>query len=131
LALISSMDVPVLFVEDVARSTAFYRDALGLELRFADDDSAAFALGNVTLIVLDERSASDQVGGPVSVPRATGPSVQLCAFVDDVDAAHAELVARGVTILHPPVDQPWGRRTVFFSDPDGHVWELSQEIAGA
>jgi uncharacterized glyoxalase superfamily protein PhnB len=52
-------------------------------------------------------------------------SVQgLQLVVDDADAAHAELSARGVEVSDVQ-DFPWGR-FVFFSDPDGNGWAVQQ-----
>jgi catechol 2,3-dioxygenase-like lactoylglutathione lyase family enzyme len=57
-----------------------------------------------------------------------GSRFMLTIWVDDADAACAELSARGVTLLNGPMDRPWGVRTAAFADPDGHVWELAQQI---
>ena len=50
-----------------------------------------------------------------------GDSVAGCAVflvVEDVDALHAELVARGVPIALEPTDQSWGNREMYVDDPD-------------
>jgi uncharacterized glyoxalase superfamily protein PhnB len=39
--------------------------------------------------------------------------------VRDVDAVHDELVAKGVEIIRPPRDEPWGLREMWIADPDG------------
>ena len=44
--------------------------------------------------------------------------------VSDIDAAHAELVGRGVEVSDVQ-DFPWGS-FVFFSDPDGNRWAVQQ-----
>ena len=44
--------------------------------------------------------------------------------VGDADAAHAELVARGVAVSDVQ-EFPWGR-FVFFSDPDGNRWSVQE-----
>lgn len=41
-----------------------------------------------------------------------------------VDAAHAELEARGVGFRSPPHTYPWGAHAVYFSDPDDNLWEI-------
>jgi uncharacterized glyoxalase superfamily protein PhnB len=38
------------------------------------------------------------------------------------------LRGRGVEFLNGPQDRPWGQRTAAFADPDGHVWEIAQEL---
>jgi uncharacterized glyoxalase superfamily protein PhnB len=46
----------------------------------------------------------------------------------DVDLCHQQLVEQGVKILDPPNNQPWGHRTVYFSDPEGNILEIYAEI---
>lgn len=45
----------------------------------------------------------------------------LTVEVDDVDAVHAAVVARGSEIVHSLRDETWGVRRFFVRDPDGHV----------
>jgi len=47
----------------------------------------------------------------------------------EVDLCAATLAERGVVIVHPPTDQAFGHRTLFFRDPDGNVLEIYAEIA--
>jgi catechol 2,3-dioxygenase-like lactoylglutathione lyase family enzyme len=49
-------------------------------------------------------------------------------LVEDVDALHAELVARGVRIGTGPVDQTWGNREMYVSDPDGNSIRFIEPI---
>lgn len=37
-------------------------------------------------------------------------------------------IKRGVAFLSPPVDQPWGMRSITFFDPDGHRYEIARKI---
>ncbi len=57
-----------------------------------------------------------------------GPRVLLAAGVEDVDAAYEQLLAKGVTFLRPPTNQPWGLRTAHFADPEGNLWEINQSL---
>jgi uncharacterized glyoxalase superfamily protein PhnB len=50
-------------------------------------------------------------------------------WVEDCDAAVELVRGRGVDVLNGPVDRPWGQRTAAFADPDGHAWELAQELS--
>jgi uncharacterized glyoxalase superfamily protein PhnB len=33
-----------------------------------------------------------------------------------------------VSLLNGPIDRPWGMRTATFADPDGHIWEIAQQL---
>jgi lactoylglutathione lyase len=118
-----------LFVEDVPRSRAFYGDVFGIDLIYEDDDSAVFQLENTIVNLLDAAAAHELIEpGAVAGPDS-GSRFQLTIWVDDADAACAELEARGVTLLNGPVDRAWGQRTACFADPSGHVWEIAQTLA--
>jgi hypothetical protein len=43
----------------------------------------------------------------------------------DVDAAYERAKATGVTVLAPPINEPWGVRECRIMHPDGHVFRLS------
>jgi len=58
-----------------------------------------------------------EVSGRAEAP--AGPNLAMWLQVRDVDAAHDELAAKGVTVLRPPVTEPWGLREMWVSDPDG------------
>ena len=119
-----------LFVEDLAAASAFYEEAFGLPVHYADDASTVFHLGNTLVNLLKVEEADDlvapaRVGGPDAGARA-----QFTLQVDDADAVCAELGRRGVQLLNGPLDRPWGVRTAAFADPAGHVWEIAQPIRG-
>jgi predicted enzyme related to lactoylglutathione lyase len=48
----------------------------------------------------------------------------------DVDAEYARIAALGVSWVMPPTTQPWGRRSMLFRDPDGHLINVSSPAAG-
>ncbi len=112
-------------VSDVDRAIAFYVDALG----FTKDVDVQPAEGVRVVQVTPEGSAcSIGFGTGLDVYRAEPGSVRgLHLVVEDVDAARAELVARGVEVgeVH---DFGGGVRGASFSDPDGNTVEL-QEMA--
>jgi catechol 2,3-dioxygenase-like lactoylglutathione lyase family enzyme len=123
------LDVVVLFVADLERATAFYRDTLGLPIKSQDQDSTAFGLETTMLMLLSIAGAQDLLSPDVvRAQRPASATGQLVAFVEDVDALSAGLVARGVAFVRPPTDRAWGLRTAHFKDPDGNVWEIAQPL---
>jgi catechol 2,3-dioxygenase-like lactoylglutathione lyase family enzyme len=114
-----------LFVADKERAKAFYTNAFGIEPVFEDDNSAVFKLENTLVNLLAERAAPELIE-PASV--GSGTRAQYTIWVEECDATVAELRARGVEFLNGPQDRPWGQRTAAFSDPDGHVWEIAQQL---
>lgn len=131
-AKLKQINVAVLFVADLERSKTFYGEVLGIPMQFDDDTSAGFDFDPMLLILLDIDSARDLLtGDAVAVPRPVGVSSQLVSFVDDVDGIYAELIAKGVEFVTPPIDREWGLRTAHFKDPDGNIWEIAHPVAKA
>jgi catechol 2,3-dioxygenase-like lactoylglutathione lyase family enzyme len=122
-----TIDAITLFVEDLERAKLFYQDVFSLPVAFEDENSAVFRFEN-TLINLLKIPAARELIKPGVVARAAGSRFQLTIPVDDVDAACAELAARGVELLNGPMNRPWGIRTASFTDPGGHIWELAQPL---
>jgi uncharacterized protein len=130
--------VLTLAVEDLERSLAFYRDGLGLSspgvtgTEFTGDETtpagavAMFELEGGLLLALYPRSElAKDADVPLVAPRSgefsIGHAVRNKA---DVDALLAQAEAAGATLTGPPHDRPWGIYSGYFSDPDGHLWEI-------
>ena len=123
-----SISAVTLFVAELDRSKRWYAEGLGLQKVFEDEHSAVFRFAN-TIVNLLVASEAEELIAPAAVGGAgTGARSQLTIGVDDVRAACAALAQRGVALLNGPVDRPWGVRTAALTDPDGHVWELAQEL---
>ncbi len=107
-------------VRDLERSVAFYRDVLGLALISSEPSFsyAAFDVGGMRFAIA--ASETDGFTGRPPGDRHTGVGL----VVADVDAAHAELTAKGVAFTMPPAKQPWGGYMGIFSDPDGNLFYL-------
>jgi len=127
-AAIKDVGAVILFVADVQRSRVFYHDVLGLDVEFEDDESVGFKIEGLAFIVLQVDRARVQLQGEPTATPGAGATAFLTTFTDDVDALHANLVERGVPFFQRPADQPWGMRTAYFKDPDGHVWEIAQPV---
>lgn len=128
--MIRKIDAAVLFVHDRERCMLFYRDALGLPVTFSDSNSVAFRLGDQDFVLLDIAAAAHMISeAALSLHAEAGHRVLLCAGVDDVDAVYKALTAKGVAFIKPPISQPWGRRTAYFADPEGNLWEIWQSLA--
>lgn len=102
------------FVRDQAEAVRFYRDVLGLQIRWESPTVALFDTGTATLMI--EPAGDDESDG-VLTPRFLG--VTLTA--PDIDAVYRTLSLRGVEFLHPPQAQPWGGIMTHFRDPSGNV----------
>ena len=118
-----------IYADDLAVSRKFYGDLLQMQEIFANHDSVVYQIGSACLNVLMKENAPELVEPLPIAPSSAGSRSLLTVTVDDVDAAYAALVARGVVFLNGPIDRPWGMRTAAFADPSGHCWELAQKIS--
>jgi lactoylglutathione lyase len=116
----------ILFVADLGRSVAFYRDVIGLPFRLKGDGYVEFATQGTRFGLYDRNRLQELIGREVASPNSPGGEVVF--LVGDVDAEAQRLRAAGVAILKGPVDRAWGHRTLHLEDPDGFVVELAQEI---
>ena len=107
-------------VRDLPRATAYYRSTLGMRFLYEFPGLAFFDCGGVRLIMsVPERPEFDH---PTSV---------LYYAVDDLPAAHATLLARGVTFERDPhLIATLSDREVwmaFFRDSEGNLLGLMSE----
>jgi catechol 2,3-dioxygenase-like lactoylglutathione lyase family enzyme len=126
----ASVGAITLFVDDLARAKSFYASAFDLPVHWEDENSAVFGFENLLVNLLAVREAPGLIDPAPVGGRDAGARFQLTVWVDDANAVCAELRRRGVELLNGPIDRPWGVRTAAFGDPDGHVWEVAQQLAG-
>jgi lactoylglutathione lyase len=115
----------ILYVDDLERSIAFYRDVIGVPFRLRGDGYAEFDVEGTKLGLFDRSRLPDLIGRDGGLP---GPTAEILFLVTDADAEADRLRQAGASILTGPIDRPWGHRTVHLLDPDGHVVEMAQEI---
>ena len=127
--MIRRIDATVLFVQDLAQCTTFYRDTLEFQVIESDPNSVSFRLGDRYFLLLKVSAAASLLNVEANTLKTEGgPRMLLAAGVEDVDADYEALKVKGVTFLRPPTSQPWRLRTAHFTDPEGNIWEINQPI---
>jgi catechol 2,3-dioxygenase-like lactoylglutathione lyase family enzyme len=118
-------------VRDLEASIAFYRDKLGFAPRRRAPGFADFTGAGHTLALWERVHIAANTGVPVDLdaPASLVIAVKL-PDAASLDAAHAELSAKGVAFIRPPADYPWNARCVYFAGPDGELWELYAWLTG-
>ncbi len=113
----------ILRVEDVARSVAFYRDVVGLEVEGVPSANWAWlwtgrpgALPRLGLTSRPLSYGAAHCGGPahfaIAIPRRS------------IGAEKARLESLGLEVEGPVTFESWGADSIYFSDPDRHRVEL-------
>ncbi len=118
-----------LYVEDMARSVAFFRDVLGLRAMFESERLTAFDAGGsgVLLVFLRGATGEDMISADGVVPGHDGTGHLHMAFrisADSYDAWHRHLTDHDVPVRG---EMRWraGGRSLYFEDPDRNVLELA------
>jgi len=107
-------------VSDLERSTAFYRDTLGLE-QTGNGNWPEFRLGeNAFLYLMDPTTIGQEFRGPHTAP--------IALRVSDVEEARGELAAKGVA-FHGETFDTGVCHMAHFADPDGNVLMLHRRYA--
>ena len=128
-----------LAVADLNRSVAFYRDGLGWptegivaqdlhdEITGAEGTIAIFPLDGGLLLTLYERAnLAKDASLPAGPPSSTEFSVGIPARSQaEVDEQLAQAQAAGGTLTAPAHMRPWGVYSGYFTDPDGHLLEIT------
>jgi len=108
---------PLLAVQDIQRSIAFYRDQLGFAMKSqAESEGKVFWCSmerDGVTIMLEEGADED---GP---PEGRGRGVSFYFLCEDADAIHAELTSRGLK-LSPPAVAYYGMKQLVVPEPDGY-----------
>lgn len=119
-------------VRDVAKTAAFFADALGLPTKVdlaGSPPSAQVNLGEQYLYLF--QTTSDTAPASRSFDLVANPQGldHLSFTVDDIDQAYAALRDRGVAFDgEPQTFEAWRLRLVGFRDPDGNCYYLVQSI---
>ena len=125
----SKVDYVMVRVSDMRRSVAFYRDTLGLPLKFESPGWSEFETGATTLAL--HASAPPAAGSEAANPAA--PAAGTCALgfsVPDLNRTYAELRGRGAHFVVPPTEQPKeGIRLAVCTDPDGLTISFAEPVA--
>ena len=102
---------------DYDATVAFFHETMGCEILRSFEEG-----GKGT--ILTAANGQIEVFSPENGWWEPGVSgVKLAWEVDDADAAHAELAARGATLLGGPEMQPWGHKNFSVEGPDG--WTIT------
>lgn len=123
-------------VDDHDKALAFYRDALGLEVR---NDVSFEGMRWVTVGPPLQPEIDIVLEPPTATPNASQADREAAAQLlakgllravifttDDVDGAFERIQASGAEVLQEPMNQPYGVRDCAFRDPAGNMLRFNQ-----
>ncbi len=120
------ISIVTLGVSDLSRSTAFYRDGLGLPLREESSEISFFDMTGMILALFPCAKLASDAGVP-----AEGDGFRSFTLAHNVNSPAAvdtvlcEAKAAGGEIVKSASRTSWGGYSGYFADPDGFLWEVS------
>ena len=121
-------------IGDPDSALAFYRDALGLELR-SDVANGGFrwltlsppAQPEVEIVLVETHAGRPPADGDTLLALLTKGSLNGAIFrTTDLDETFERVRASGAEVLQEPMDQHWGVRDCAFRDPAGNMIRINQ-----
>lgn len=115
-----------LYVSDVDRAIALYRDVIGVPL-----EGHAHAEGDP---IHHHADWGDWEAGPdagfllFTIYAAGAGEATRSSFgftVEDLDAVHRQVESTGIKVVQSPATKPWGRSATY-QDADGNIVSLTQ-----
>jgi lactoylglutathione lyase len=120
----NKIDYVMINVSNMARSVAFYKDKLGIPMKFGTPEWTEFQTGTTTL-------ALHGGGKPQETTKEPGTHYAgVCSIgfnVDNLELAYEQLQAKGVEFVMPPTERPGeGIKLAVAIDPDGLAISFGQ-----
>lgn len=117
----------MVFVSDMERSVSFYRDVLGLPLKFQSPGWTEFATDGATLAL---HSAEQPGAADESPQHASAGRCRPGLSVPNLDDFHQRMISSGVPCIQEP-ESIFGARVAQYADPDGLVISVGEERRGS
>lgn len=115
-----------LAVRDMAESVRFYEQGLGLPRMNSDPNVAFFRLNGSWLGLYGREALAEDVGIPAAGNGFSGFTLAHNLESEDaVDALMTQALEAGARLVKPAQKVFWGGYSGYFSDPDGHLWEVA------
>ncbi|MBR4223822.1 MAG: VOC family protein [Oscillospiraceae bacterium] len=118
-----------LLVEDMGAMVRFYRDVLGFEIKEGEDTNNVYLIKDGTLFLLyGRRDFEKMTDRKYEYVKGLNGHSEIALYVDtfeEVDAAYADVIAKGAVSVLEPTTEPWGQRTCYIADPEGNLTEIA------
>jgi len=122
------LDMIGIFVNDLPRMVAFYRDVLGFEIAWdGKGPYAEFKHEGIRFSMYERAQLPDLLGQTPSYPSGLNGTFELAMDLPtsaDVDREYDRIVKAGARSIYAPRDEPWGMRSSMIADPEGNIIEV-------
>ena len=122
----NQLDYVMVAVSDMPTSVRFYKETLGLPLKYETNDWTEFQTGKTTLALHAGRKPA---GGNANSGEMIAGSCSVGFTVPDIEKSFHELQSKGVRfVMQPKAREGEGIKLAIFLDPDGLPISLSETI---
>ena len=118
----------IFYVQEVAKTIAFYENAFGFKRAFISPDNSYGELntGETTLSFASVELAKTNLSGGFTESdlkeKVFGMEIGLTT--DDVNKTVQSAIDAGATLLELAKTKPWGQEVAYVRDPDGFLIEI-------
>jgi lactoylglutathione lyase len=128
----TKFDLIGLFVNNLQKMVAFYRDVMGVEIEWDGlGPYAEFKHEGIRFAMFERIQLPGLLGQTPEYPKKLNGTFELAINVGDpenVDKKFKELIAKGGTEIYPPRDEPWKMRSAMLTDPEGNLIEIASDF---
>ena len=125
-------DMIGIFVADLPKMAAFYRDALGLAIDWdGQGPYAEFKHEGIRFSMFERKELPKLLGQTPDFPQRLNGSFELAINVgqpENVDVRYREIIASGGVAIYAPRDEPWKMRSAMLADPEGNIIEIASDF---
>ncbi len=129
------LDMLGIFVNDLHRMVAFYRDVLGFEIDWdGNGPYAEFKHEGIRFSMYERSQLPTLLGQVPTFPAGLNGTFELAIDLPtsaDVDRELDRVVSAGAQVIYPPRAEPWGMYSSMISDPEGNLIEIGSWNRGA
>jgi lactoylglutathione lyase len=129
------IDMIGIFVVDLSRMVAFYRDVLGFEITWdGNGPYAEFVNEGVRFSMYERAQLPGLLGQTPDYPAGLNGTFELAIDLptsSDADQLYAQVIAADAQPVYAPRDEPWGMHSSMIADPEGNLIEIGSWNRGA
>lgn len=122
----------ILYINDVAKTIAFYEEAFGFKRKFItpEGDYGELDTGATTIAFANLELASYNFSKGISpITNTDKPAGMELAFVsENIEGDFQKAVDAGASIYEPIIEKPWGQKVGYLRDINGTLIEICTPV---
>ena len=126
------IDMIGIFVRDLRRMVAFYRDILGFEIDWdGNGPYAEFDNQGVRFSMYERTQLPELLGQVPTYPGGLNGTFELSIDLPssaEADREYERVVKAGGRSIYAPRDEPWGMHSSMVADPEGNMIEIASDF---